>query len=141
MDSESEWEEAALLKRVVKRAGLQVPGPREKAPTKAPKTKGHSSSHQLASQCVQLVDKHAQFNGLPQYKPIAERHRWHWSPGGWGSGPLRVASDCAGWESFLYAMKSVGFGPQDLSLQFCSDKDPHCLTFLRCVHNPKTHVY
>ncbi len=34
-------------------------------------------------------------------------------------------------------MKSLGLGAQDLSLQFCSDNDPHCLTFLRYIHKPK----
>ncbi len=58
-------------------------------------------------------------------------------PGGWGSGPLSVASDCSGLDSFLYALKSLGLPPQDISLEFCSDKDEHGQAFIRHAHRPR----
>ena len=141
MDSSSEWEQEPLVQRRASPKAAKVKATSKAKPklkatraTAKAKTKGHSSSRFD----IHIVDKEAEYAMLPLYNPHADMCRLPWSPRGWGSGPLRVASDCSGLGSFLYAMKSLGLHqPQDISLQFCSDIDEHCQAFIRHVHHPR----
>ena len=47
--------------------------------------------------------------------------------------PIRYASDCSGMESFMEAFKRLGV-QQRVQLQFCSDIDVDCRTWLREMH-------
>ena len=52
--------------------------------------------------------------------------------------PVRYASDCSGMESFMEAFKRLGVRVQ---LQFCSDIDANCRTWLRQMHGEQCRIY
>ena len=52
--------------------------------------------------------------------------------------PVRYASDCSGMESFMEAFKRLGVRVQ---LQFCSDIDANCRTWLRQMHGAQCRIY
>ena len=58
--------------------------------------------------------------------------------------PIRYASDCSGMESFMEAFKRLGV-QQRVQLQFCSDIDVDCRTWLREMHgaqfNDQCNIY
>ena len=58
--------------------------------------------------------------------------------------PIRYASDCSGMESFMEAFKRLGV-QRRVQLQFCSDIDVDCRTWLREMHgaqlNDQCNIY
>ena len=52
--------------------------------------------------------------------------------------PIRYASDCSGMKSFMEAFKRLGVQKR-VQLQFCSDIDVDCRTWLREMHGAQNH--
>ena len=98
-----------------------------------PKAKARPQKREEDHDGVDVVNKQEQFI-LPLFNPVAERYMW---PFGISEGNrLHIGSGCSGLDSFMYALKHLGFNEVQVKLQSCSEIDKKRMMILQTVYKP-----